>query len=188
MSSLLSQTRSIQVVILVILRAFCRELQRQPVVGELIQPDTLGDRDGACQTAPCHRTALMQSPASQLPAGIDKAAERLLASQKARHLNFFTPMPRPACTSSIFMNVSFLVVLLTAILFRSLRQQRRSSSEVAEHCISCRPLDRPFDVGCNCTGVEGLVRRLTDFGLLLRFVGAFFAAQTGATENRSLIA
>ena len=43
---------SIQVVISVILRPFCREFHRQPVVGELIQPDTLRDGHGACQAGP----------------------------------------------------------------------------------------------------------------------------------------
>lgn len=68
--------RSVQVVIPVILCAFCRKLHRQTVVCELIQPDILGDGDGACQSSPlvvilCCRGRLL----AQLPAGVDEAVE-----------------------------------------------------------------------------------------------------------------
>src|SRR5512139_2155440 len=107
-------------------------------------------------------------------------------SKSQTNLNFFTPMPRPACTSSIFMNVSFLVALLTAIPFPEPPPAKKifipkllNTAYPAAFSIA------PFDVGCN------LYRRLSVSFTVLRtsacfcaFVAPFFAAQTGATENR----
>src|SRR5947209_20474721 len=70
---------SVEIVVFVVLGAFCSDLDGQPLVGKLIHPDAVRDRSGARHCAafiPCLRGGGGLAP--EFPARVNESVERFL--------------------------------------------------------------------------------------------------------------
>src|SRR5271166_3187747 len=107
---------SIQVIVFVVLGALGGDLEGHALVRQLIHPDT-GETEAAPASAPPFSpvvAAAVVCPPNSQPE-LTKLSNAVSLSKTKITLNFFTPKPRPAWSSTTFMNVSVLLLLFTAM-------------------------------------------------------------------------